>query len=156
MFSQRVVSICLLIAYGVPASVGSSWHAHDLSSVSSCCRTCIQANNGPSTVSTNSAAFRSRACCSGQHHGGNVTGNSSTSLVDSGSGRLHSQARHDGQSAGPCAICSFYAQATCLQAVLVPCRTAAALQIVLQSQSSSRSANLYAFDVRGPPVILLD
>jgi hypothetical protein len=138
--SQRIISICLLVFYGLPAGIGPGWHRHD--------DACTHLSTTASQQKEDGEQVRKERCCC------QCSCQSTELEIDENPPQAVSLVgpqivfQHDH---GPCLICDFYSQAkncTCgdLQVVsglLVTLWPSPALQVVAIEPVSGKA--------RGPP-----
>lgn len=153
MFKHRFVSICLLLAYGIPAAVGPYWHNHpEAVSHHACSTECV--GYAPDAVSGEYADESNcgvHCSCSEQINDARDRG-VSTQAGSSPAGRsicwLHVCSDH-------CAICAFYAQST---DSLTQCDAPASCALwawIGRAHASAEASPLRAFSARGPPAAVL-
>ncbi|WP_145075920.1 hypothetical protein [Aureliella helgolandensis] len=134
MFSQRIVAICLVALYGVPAAVGPHWHQHEHAcshSDASC-----EVEDDPSSV-----AGHSSHCCSHVEH--------SLARRTSGPGdNPQVVASH-----GACSICAFYAQAQFEHCFILEVYSGQLITSVAVAYLSAESIRTVYLKARGPPCL---
>ena len=108
---QRVFSLILLVTYGVPAMVGSSWHCHVGCEHVSC-------DYG---ICDDVTQHEAASCCCGMSASSHIDVHDTRDVEEDGSGSGFGRSGHSGSGSstsaqatgehGPCAICAFYAHA---------------------------------------------
>lgn len=140
MFSKRIITICLLLLYGVPATVGPHWHHHG----GSCCHSSSDAccDSRPAEP-----ASTGHACCSKHSHSCD-TQHAASSTTES---PVPAEPSLSDRDSGACAICAFYAQAQVPGSVAeASSQTGLTCDMLVSNQRSFLSI-VFAHLARGPP-----
>ncbi len=96
MFSARVIAVCLLALYGVPAAIGPHWHHHGHSFAHNCCKDECRSVEG----CHDSSAAHDDCCCA------IVSKYPANEVNDGSAAEIAWQADlHE------CAVCAFYSLA---------------------------------------------
>ena len=154
MFKHRLISFCLLFAYGIPAAVGPYWHNHHGQATHLACTAVICASHQSDTMSSDVAE---ESDCS-IHCGCSARNETASDRCTAGQAAnapapvcafgVHHCSDH-------CTICAFYAQS---QSVFMPCVAAPSATLwawLRAEQPSAEATHLLSASARGPPADLL-
>ncbi len=154
MYTHRLVSVCLLVAYGIPAAVGPYWHNHQaVSTYHACTDAACSEYESSSTSSENAeeSSCGSHCSCSAQS---NETGDCrSAGQAERSPARLSADGLH--RCSDHCTICAFYAQSTIFPKQCVAPTSSALWAWLRGAYSSDEGSLLRAFSARGPPAAVL-
>ncbi len=131
LFLQRCVALCLLLLYGVPASIGPHWHHHEV---------CSHAHSG---TSCSAESDLENQCCSHEPH---------AVAPEESSGKARPQQFVVGHSV--CAICFFYAQAQVEQRAAADASNDLVIASTNPASFKAESAWLLLHGARGPPLFV--
>ena len=170
MSLQRIIALCLLVLYGVPASLGPHWHAHHHVHVawfgdaqqcqSDSCGSAETPSSGCGCHSIGAEATHSQT-----GHSANrdlPQGNGQTSIDTCLASTSHAPKSTDdnailvlnGAHVGHCVICDYYAQAKSLSHTLCLTLNEAICASCKQLTSLSASRCIALAKARGPPLSL--
>ncbi len=135
MFFRRLVAICLLISYGIPASIGPHWHHHSHCGCDHSL-TCSKTANQAVEAGCNCAFHRARA----------AEDSPSTKDSDRNHSKIGSHHSH-----GDCAICAFYAQAQTSNTDLCELRVSELIVDAADASVQSLDGLQHVGVARGPP-----
>jgi hypothetical protein len=160
VYKHRLVSVCLLVAYGIPAGAGPFWHRHvdhlpDSSCGTHCCASHAAGDDRSVETDVDRHARDSACGASCKEHG-----KTQRCCIDrpkpthAAEPRVLSSACEQHACSDHCAICAFYAQfqsATCAD---VCWTNSFLLSWAIPAQISAETEWLRGFSARGPPLAL--
>lgn len=150
MYSHRLVSICLLLAYGIPAAVGPYWHNHQEGLSHRACNVAACAEYDSCSISTeNAEASNCGAHCSCSEpneakRDRRIAKQAGSSPACPSVYGLHVCSDH-------CTICAFYAQSASFLAQCDAPASSALWAWLRGVHASAEASPLRAFSARGPP-----